>query len=386
MTRSHRLFALITACVLGPTLSGCRDSRSQVSATDEGCDSCAVKLRLAASLGSAADSSGIDILSSPSRDSSGRVLVGPMMGLYEFALFDSSGQFVRAVGVHGHGPGEFDNIQRVAFTRGDSVVVLDTRLTLLSPSLGFVRTVALPADVMPTELLVLQDGSVVVNSHSAYGRAFTLFDANFRKIGSFGPTMVGAKEAQPSDLIYHMTRDKSGGFWAARQDREPLLYHFDSLGRQMDSMVLPLIWYRPWPSTPSRHQDDFTSTRPPPRISGIWLDPDGRMWITGIVADTHWKPDLLAQLLSHSSEHSLPPPSELAKLYDTFIEVVDVSTGTSFARRRIDDIMAFSSDGSLWSFGEGPSGDLTILLHKFVLDTVQAESLRPRDRSARSSS
>jgi hypothetical protein len=62
----------------------------------------------------------------------------------ELRLFDSTGAFVTAFGRQGDGPGEFRNMQNLAFIRGDTFAVMDVtrgRATWFSASEGLLRTV-----------------------------------------------------------------------------------------------------------------------------------------------------------------------------------------------------------------------------------------------------
>lgn len=74
--------------------------------------------------------------------SDGRIYVGNA-GSMEVRVFDASGVFSHAMGAEGEGPGEFQDINWITLTPGDSVVVWDVfprRLSLFTPEGEFVRT------------------------------------------------------------------------------------------------------------------------------------------------------------------------------------------------------------------------------------------------------
>lgn len=87
---------------------------------------------------------------------SGRFVVGDVMAnrLY---VFDSAGQFLRAFGREGNGPGEFRQLGSMTALAADSVATYDPSLLRLSvwhPDTGFVRSTHLRGEESPESWLV----------------------------------------------------------------------------------------------------------------------------------------------------------------------------------------------------------------------------------------
>jgi len=69
-------------------------------------------------------------------------------GSRELRFFDAQGQFLRSVGGRGSGPGEYEMVTSVSRFRGDSLIVLDSRvgrITVLDARGGYVRDWSLSA-------------------------------------------------------------------------------------------------------------------------------------------------------------------------------------------------------------------------------------------------
>lgn len=91
----------------------------------------------------------------------------------ELRLYAADGAFVRAVGGEGEGPGEFRSPDWVNVIAGDSLLVYDRqlrRLSLMSPDLGFVRSVNLPGTPQsgfPRAIGAFTDGTILVGIEQA---------------------------------------------------------------------------------------------------------------------------------------------------------------------------------------------------------------------------
>ena len=83
--------------------------------------------------------------------------------------FDSVGSVVAATGRRGNGPGEYNEVTRLALGRADTLYLVDgTRVHIVAPDLSWVPTVAVP--VTPAAIAVLSDGTIVGHAASSSGR------------------------------------------------------------------------------------------------------------------------------------------------------------------------------------------------------------------------
>jgi hypothetical protein len=100
-------------------------------------------------------------------------------GTNEIRWFDSTGAFVRSVGRHGEGPGEFNRIAALLRGLADTVFVWDQRLqrvSVFSPSGTHVRTVRRTSTEYPwaTPLGLFGDGTFVLDGRPTPPRAARL--------------------------------------------------------------------------------------------------------------------------------------------------------------------------------------------------------------------
>ncbi len=318
------------------------------------CATCTIGLSPIATLTSAADSVQFDAFATVATGPHGEFLVAPVGNGAQIARYARDGMFVGTVGRAGRGPGEFQRIRHVTLARADSVLVLDNRLTLLSPSFHYVRSGAPPSGIAPGDGVVLRDGSVVLNGQGPGTPLFVLFSP---ALHDPRPLDVALKIETGADRGFVMTRDGSGGFWAAREAYHYELLHFDSTGTLIDSLTPPALWYEDWSYNPATPEDP-TSVPPHARIGGIWRDAAGRLWVVGASADRNWKP-LVRQ--GHAAQASIPPLSTWRTLFDSHVDVIDPKTGAVLASRAYDGILeGFTGDGLLWEAQQDSAGVITL--------------------------
>lgn len=185
----------------------------------------------------------------------------PDLRLYDIAVFDSEGEFIRRIGRSGDGPGEFRsiNVQRVT---GDTISIFDfqnQRTTLMQLD-GTLIEVMKPSDGGfligfdrgPDDTYILKsvtgddDGDVGYSSHS-----MTIVDSDFDTIGHFSTDTVAANmlsriEVTPGsfstlsvDIPYsgypQIAHAPGRGFLASDGD-SPELVWYDYRGRK--SMII----------------------------------------------------------------------------------------------------------------------------------------------------
>jgi len=103
------------------------------------------------------------------RLSDGRIVVNDMARLM---FFTRSGEFLRAVGRKGRGPGEFTQLGRICRLQGDTLLAIDwseRRLSLWDSSGKLIRAFARPGEVSLDSCF--PDGTVVIPDYSGRQRA-----------------------------------------------------------------------------------------------------------------------------------------------------------------------------------------------------------------------
>lgn len=147
-------------------------------------------------------------------------------GSREIRFFDGAGQFVRAVGRRGGGPGEFEAISRLETFRGDSIVVFDwgqQRATVFDPGGKYVRDLDVRAlagsESRLTVVGSLEDGTLVSqrsipveSDPDGYNRGsveFLLLQPSVSKpisLGIFPGTESFERRISPSSGVLHVQR------------------------------------------------------------------------------------------------------------------------------------------------------------------------------------
>lgn len=263
------------------------------------------------------------------------------------AVFDSAGQFIRTVGRHGRGPGEFlQPYDAVAFRR-DSLIVLDgdgRRATVLAPSLRPVRYLTIPFEMHSPIVVSWPDtiiASGIVPTAGEVGWAlhrvsFSSKDAAVTK--SFG---TGDGELRPEGVarMWHWLTPAAGGFfWSA------WMYGYTLSQWRANGSLIRSLQRRPeWFPSPSPSSLGNPETPPPPFVVGVQQDDDGLLWVFVHVPAPEWR----------KAWPTLPPgtrevPSRMIakeKLFRTTVEVIDPRLGRVVARKTLESFVVGGLQG-----------------------------------------
>lgn len=282
------------------------------------------------------------------RTARGEYLVGPVNRDQQLALYSPSGQFVRTIGRAGRGPGEFHSIARVARGAGDSVLVYDAatrRLSILSPSLQFVRSVSL------ADHRQLKQGSGFFVGVDPVGTSGSIAGLHLyessrgllrRHIPLASPTLRGDSAPRVAAVAV-AARDE---IWAYRL-RDSLLVLSDTMGTRRRQIRVAPSWHRfpvervrRSPGTPQRGElpaVSGTPTRPWSGVGAMDVDSAGLVWLLGAVPRAGWErrpsPFLMQQPETRRSRPPEPVHAELIERlngwFEARVEVFDVSGPTA---------------------------------------------------------
>ena len=317
------------------------------------CDTCSIQLGTKAMLGHDSDPIAIVPFSALRGAPAGQFWIAPMGDLSQIGRFDSLGNPLQPLGRSGDGPGEFRLVQDVMIRPDRSVLVLDRRLTLLSPQLTYSRTVSLPNGRRASRGLVLESGTIVLNCYSIPGRPFLLLNPSLDTIKSVG-TLV---DDDPEKLQFQIAADHKGGFWSVSAAYGIMLEHWSSAGDLLKRIVVQSEWF-PKSGSPGGQADPM-QVRPAPRISGISIDSSGLIWLVAILADENWKPSTSSRQPHEEGHYILPSPGEWPDLYDTGIAAVSPATGRIVAARRYGGVIGgLTGSDTAWELVEQTSGGL----------------------------
>lgn len=336
--------ALYSAMVLSATASAQQRGPEIHEIPNEAtCRECSITLHPVVTLGRMEDEASIMPSSRLAMDGSGRYLVAPTAATGEIAVFDGNGVFDRTIGRQGSGPGEFESrIRYVEVTPGDSLVVLEAmKLTMLTPSGEYVRSGQLPDFVQGFRFLMLDDGRVLVNNYRTQNPALCLLDQEFNEVRLFGRTALGRMTG--SDSLQYVLASRRGEIVVAQMNYGYALEVWDTTGAIKHRISRAVEWFPAWEPEPPQPERPVQSARPAPkpRIAGLHVDGQGRLWVLASIPDPNWDQG----------------SRDLDRWYDTVIDVIDVQSWQLYASERFDAALSVvSSTGFLYDWREENSG------------------------------
>jgi hypothetical protein len=272
------------------------------------------------------------------RDSAGHFLVAMPSGHAAelIGIYDSAGRFIGRIGRVGSGPGEYQRPGLLLRDAYDSIFIFDNaqrRLTVLSPSLEYVRSEALPT--MVQDAVLDPSGQLLANAPfyrpDSLIRPVFAFNPLGELIHSYGTSMPVCSTDCSWRLARIIVPDRRG-IWLISRFFGYTAEHWSADGRMLKRLTIRADWFQPYDSLLMP-----THERPPqPAITGAWLDAAGRLWILGSAADHDWTEGLGAERTGEGGRRYFPIERRQQAL-DAIIEVRDTATGALLALRRLDD-------------------------------------------------
>jgi hypothetical protein len=284
--------------------------------------------------------------------------------------YDASGRFLRQIGAEGEGPGEFRRGELLTLGGNDSIFVIDKQLGRRSdfrPDFTFVKSLLMLPRVDAAVRLRTGDWvlNTEVNDRERVGRSFHLFGADGGHRRSFG-NPVGRIDPNPdlSKKIRRMWPARDGGFWSVPWTHKYVIEHWTASGTKTRSIEPSSSWFVPYESL-----GDVRTTptqAPVGRVTALFEDEAGLVWIVGHAADAKWSTGLgPAQRAEGQSYH---PVVDRSKVFDGIIEVFDPRSGTLLARRRVPDPLDFVlRSGVVAGIVEDDDGRLSARAFRLIL-------------------
>ena len=330
--RMKRLSPWISASLLLPvahctTISAWAQDTVSVSG-EVSCRDCVIALDTVVVIGGV-DGPGLHVVTHLSRvavDSRGRIVVVASQ-FPELSVFDSTGAFIRTVGRWGEGPGEYQFITHLAAGFGYIHVFDHLGHTSLDHDFSVVRVdrfpgtttggfvadadqIVITADV-PTQALVghtlhILSSSGAMTSVGGHNRLYTSWTSERLSAVTGNAETAWVLHKYPNRL----TRWDLGP--------EPMVSKvFDRVTGEFDKHDQEL-----WPRSYNR---------------GIMLDANG-LWILWSAPDPQWTPRKLGR--------DYQPVAPRSTLTDSWLDLVDPTTGHTLARYRTDETLVGFANGS----------------------------------------
>ncbi len=281
-------------------------------------------------------------------DSRGRFFLFQRYGA-SLKVFDQRGRYLSTIGRKGGGPGEFEEIAVVRITRGDSIHVLDNKLSRVSvfgPDLSFVRSA--PLALRPqTQAVVLDDGRMVLaldaRGRSQIGFPLHLLDISGRTVRSFGSETGLFRPDIPELVLRVIGRHREADhLWAAHEGAYNV-ERWDSRTFAMTERLTRQVSWFPNRERPQQRPWNPATDPPQTRIASVYHDASDRLWVGVSIADRRWRTAIRAVAQDHAEI------VDLTRYTDAVIDVIDLRDGMLIASMRLDSVPGYRIADSLFA-------------------------------------
>ena len=265
----------------------------------------------------------------------------------EIKVFSADGEWIRAIGRSGEGPGEFVWALDLYVEADDGLRVFDPalqRITDFDSSLEVRGTITLKTP--PMGLTFLPEGLLVgmaqLNGPDQIGLPLHFLGSDGGLIRSFGADPPIREWDNPHKAARRAAPSGSRAVWSAHLT-EYELERWTVEGVRTHWLVGNVPWFEPH----DRVGMDPDQSRPPnPGIYRIHVDQRGLVWLGIRVPDPNWRDGLVRVPGQAGGTRLVSTDDNLA--YDTVLEVIDPARGVVVASgRHASAIWAFTNEGHL---------------------------------------
>lgn len=278
--------------------------------------------------------------------------------------FAQTGEYLRAVGRRGQGPGEFRFIQHV--DASDSLVhVLDVglrRWSRLSADLVWIDSTPLGVDGQA--FVVVGDTAAVVNVRSfRYGmtaspvRVYAWGNGSVRGLGD-SIDLTDPLENAAAGRALAPGRD-GASVWVGHETRYRI-EHWGINGDLLGVVEREVEWF----PVGSGSYLPTPEEAPPPQMVGVYEDPSGLLWVAIQVADLEWIAGVVKSDFPEGTGYQV---GDRNRFLDTVIEVLDGSTGEVIASKRFDAALTLVGGGATAEYHEDAHGVPRIEIRRLAL-------------------
>lgn len=338
----------------------------------EGCRGCRITAVEVARIGRGGEHEHLDQWpQSMWQDRRGRIFVMQSNGHVLPMVFDSSGAFLRSLGREGTGPGELRNAAVVFGDKSDTTFIHDWgngRLTILDPELHIVRQI--PFARIALKATALSDGTILANAvtrdRARPGLPFQLFNRAGERVGVTGTGDIPMAPSTEIFFAYRVAAAREGGFWAVPLKGRHLIERWTTLTSVTVFRRTGVPWFVEFSTGPDRlNQASLVASE----MRGVWEDSVGLVWTLIRVADPRG-PSPRDTLRNPEGVYTVA--RNMAREYDTIVEVLDPRSGRLIASQRFDGLFNWAlGNGRIGSVIEHPDGGIEIAILGLTL-------IRPR--------
>jgi len=306
-------------------------------------------------------------LASVARSTSGSYLVVTRGGAAA-TEFGADGEYLRSIGRRGSGPGEHLMLSQVMADATGNVHTIDAQLSrhsIFSPTGTYLRSTPLTYDLSSTNDVVLNSRGELIRN--------TLVPAGPGKVYSVHAVDSLGRTIRKGDVIPY----DRGRPWRSQRKlfvgpgdkiiaSHTLEYRIDifspSLAREQ-VLIRNVKWFPSYRGT-VRPPDGVLDKPPVPKISRVWLDSAGHLWVVIFVASPKWR------AMAAPPKAMLPgDPQILRPRYDIVVEVIDLARKRLLVHHRFDGTIGVSfGDGYVANANEGVDGQVKVSISRLSIN------------------
>lgn len=359
--------SVLFAGMFGCSTHGAREPRgvSEWTLHDLKCDSCQISATAIGVVTEPDDDLPIQRDTRIAERRDGSLLIGPLGNRVRFAIAESNGEIRSVFGRQGSGPGEFHRLQMVTVDAGDSVVALDYgRILKFAPSGAYLRGTSFIPSV--AELTSLGQGRILASAYRGDSAVYLVLNDALQVV-----THALSASSHADSNLFRIVGDGEGGWWAARVGISYELTHYDSLGNRLRTIEPESTWFPPAEDGKASVGSELVH-RPRSRINGLSLIGPRTLMVVGLMADPEWHPDGTITPGSETSPVMYRSMSELASIFESVIEIIDLETGAVVSTRYYaGTIFGMTPHGLAWELLTDPESDI-VSMRLLRLDFVSS--------------
>lgn len=317
------------------------------------CADCTIRLVRQATLSDTDTGGTLSEGVSMSADRRGRIYVVDHDVTYQMLVFAPDGDFIALIGREGSGPGEYRMMIPPVDAVNGNLHVFDVglmRRTVLDPSYRFLEIVPLP--IMPLPDYALVDSQTFVYNSLARTPQRAGWPLHIERNGtlvSFGTSQPILRGDQVRTQNRRLFVDSDRRIWAAHRTSY-VVELWSNDGEMLARYERNVPWFEPW----TQVDGPITTHAPKPRITGVWVDDEKRLWVVLNVADPEYRP---IENLPGGHGVSLTADHH-DQIWATVIEVIDTRTGALIASTRTARNLPFIKNGGLvFEYRESSAGE-----------------------------
>jgi len=292
------------------------------------------------------------------RDAAGRIFLIHNDDPSRIQIFEANGDYIRSLGSQGQGPGQFTAAAWLILDARGNLYVFDSviqRMTVFSPAFDVLETRSFPQRLRILGALLLNEGFVVAGlsyREDSVGYPLHLLTRDLQITRSFGATDQTARPDMRVLQLRSIAKGTGGRIWSAPLNKYVIEEWEPADGTLHRAFVRDVNWFTPWYVGESISFE----TPPQPVLRSIWQDGGGLLWVLATVGAEDWRDAL------YVGDDQELVVLDRERLNDTFIEVIEPSTGRLlFSKKVPQELVAFTNDGLMVGNTEDETGPVVDL-------------------------